>query len=218
MLWVWTIESILLGLTAYAILPSRAVFLPQLIIVFCTGALELFCMAWPLESEQHNVTLAHLSVLTGLLLSVSNTLNVTSIESVTTFSMLAVLQITALGMAFSTKDKSTPLWFHMGTCINLIVPMAMDYSIGHQFGIWGALGLSIVVLAVGLLPWVTARIGILIVFSVGLIVALQTWWSIVPGIVVLVALFTLTQTWVQPQDTLEVKSNLDLSVFRTKRL
>ena len=216
MLWVWTIESILLGLVALAVLTPMAV--AQLVIVGGTGAMLLFCMAWPLESDIHNVTLAHLGALTGMLLSAGNKLDVNSIQSVSVFSWLVVLQVAALGMALSTKKESSPLWFQMESCVNLIVPMGMDYI--HN-NVWGAIGLSVAVVLIGVLPWTTARAALLGICAATLVVMLQTWWSTVPGLVVVIAIFSLFKMWRDTTIpiTVEIKpTELHFDIYRTKRL
>lgn len=221
MLWVWIIESILLGLTGLIIVTEKWMVVSQLIIIGCTAVLHLFCLAWPINLH-HEVSLSHLNAVTSLLLYSISQLDVNSVQCVTLFSWLVVLQTLALGMVFASKaaDIATPLWLHPGSMLLLTVPLWL--KIDHGFV--SCLILSAAVLVAVVLPTTIQYIYVSL-GSATLAVIMWTWWSILPGIVAIITVAAAVQQALQiyPMTTEEtsiitkqtVKPSLEMFRFKS---
>lgn len=214
MLWVWIIESILLGLTGLVVVSEQWIVASQLIIIGCTAGLHLICQAWPMD-QHHEVSLSHLNAVTGLLLYAASQLDVKSVSDVVLFSWLVVLQALALGMVFASKapELTTPLWLHPGSMLLLILPQWLKLN----RGLISCLALSVgAVIAAALPP--TIQYVFISLCSATLSIVMWTWWSILPGIVAVVSAAASARELFQAPTAVATGEKAQYNMFRVKAM
>ena len=218
MLWVWIIESILLGLTGLLVVSERWIVAAQLTTIACTAALQLVCMAWPLD-QQHEVSLAHLNAVTGLLLYSASQLDVQSVQDVVLFSWLVVLQTLALGMVFASRapNTATPLWLHPGSVLLLVLPLWLQMYSWLVTSIMLSVGAVIVAISPPEIQYVFVSLT-----SACLAILMWTWWSLLPGIVAAFTAAACVREVLQTAPTQEgiptkaVNQQMKYNMFRMK--
>jgi len=124
LVFTWSVESVLLGLTGLALFGCTWPIFSQLVLAAATAIAHL-ALAATQHDAHHEVAVSYLCVITGL--TVAHSLHpLSSLGEILLLCFFCVSELAALGMTFASCEGSTPLFLHAhGMGAGLIV-IALD--------------------------------------------------------------------------------------------
>lgn len=133
MVFTWSIESVLLGLISLTVVRDYLTF-SFFVISIVTSILHLVCLASTVD-RHYEVSISFLCTVTGLLLGAC-TRPLESVSNIIVLAFLVVAEVAAMGLAFSTTEGGTSLFFHKRGHYAVLVGILIesfqcDPSVGH---------------------------------------------------------------------------------------
>ena len=167
LLFTWSVESVLLGLTGLALFGWTWPILSQLVLASVTATAHLLLAARQ-QDEHHEVSVSYLCVITGLT-AVHALRPLSSLGEIMGLCFFAVSELAALGMTFASCEGTTTLFLHPRGLGAVLIAIALDTACWNK-----VIGLvvGLVLAAVLAVPsWLTA---ILVTMAAGALLICYT--------------------------------------------
>ena len=190
MLFTWVIESIILGLIAFAVCEPNYLVYSQLAIAGLAGVLHVGALAADVDMH-YDISVSYLCVITSMLIQ-DSMVPLDGVGSIITRSFFIIFEIAAMAMTFTSCTGSTPLFFHKRGHYALLLCVGLEFF-RCQSGFLGG-GIALGVVAAQFIPTATVTLVVSAV-AAGLFAfsgfSLANWWYFGIG----VFLFLVSVAW-----------------------
>jgi len=142
MLFTWVIESIILGLIAFAVCEPNYLIYSQLAIAGLSGVLHVGALAADVDMH-YAISVSYLCVVTSMLIQ-DSMVPLAGVGSIITRSFFIIFEIAAMAMTFTSCAGSTPLFFHKRGHYALLLGVGLDFFRCQSGFLGGGIALGVV--------------------------------------------------------------------------
>ena len=142
MLFTWVIESIILGLIAFAVCEPNYLIYSQLAIAGLAGVLHVGALAADVDMH-YAISVSYLCVITSMLIQ-DSMVPLGGVGSIITRSFFIIFEIAAMAMTFTSCAGSTPLFFHKRGHYALLLGVGLEFFRCQSGFLGGGIALGVV--------------------------------------------------------------------------